>query len=540
MKRLLATLLLFSILLCIWIPSAYADSIHLADGDYTVGQDLPAGLYSVTAAVEKNIIATILVSEPSNGAVPKLELYKFSSDEPTSEVSLPDSATFSVKFGSMDFTLIEAYNSENTSSSEPSDFSLPSEPFDHAELLGNQDGYSFDKFDRKWKWSRAYVKEYTDAVVGVGIQVISADGGDHIQETDLFIRFLDAKTSEVFEPVTSVDFIIDEDVYSYKKMSVGNSSSMVSFGENGNLFIEAVAFCNPENVEMRIGTSNNSYEVDINPADFMWTLKDMCRTYLELHMWDYCSDKAQIAEYEKMFPLTINGQEANYETMHKSRDLSQIDATFTLPKPTPSPTPAPTPAPAQTTSSPAQVPQGTKQPSTPNTEINPDIPTGTSYELAQGEYEVGDDIPAGRYLIEWVSGNQYGGYINPIVGCTQFDNQVSIDPQYPYVAEVKNGDQFEVSLSTVRFTKITSLQNSSFRQSDGSYLLGPGYFYTDIDIPTGKYNVTAVGGNQYGIYVYVNGNMISLGQGETYNNLKLNSAGTVIEVSLGQAHFTPK
>ena len=535
MKKLTIALLSIFMLLCSWIVCAHAEPIRLEEGDYSVSQDLPAGLYSVTAELGDKRYGAIMASEPTGEAVPKPVLYNFTVDAYTVEVSLPEGTTFSVNLVPMNFTLLEAYSS--VSPSEAAESATPEDPipiFDHAGLLSNLEGYSYDKFDRNWKWYQAYVKNYTDATLIVGMQVLSSDNAEHINEADFYIRFLDASQSAIYEPVTSVDFIIDDDVYSYKTMCVLSDCSMVTLAKNGNLFIEALAFCNPETVEMRIGTNSSSYTVDIDPTDFMWTLKDMCRTYLELHMWDFVSDKADMNALEEHYPLTINGQPADYATMHKERDLSRIDETFTLPKPTPSLDPAPTPSPTPTSSQYANS-QQTQSPTSSGFESG----IGTTYELGQGIYEVGDDIPAGRYLVEWTGGNQFGGYLNPVVGCEQFGIQLSIDPGFPSVILVTKGDQFEVSLINVRLTSITVLPNDFFKQADGTYLLYPGYYYVSIDLPAGKYNVTAIDGNQYGIYVYVNGAMISLSQGETYNNLKLNNSA-VVEVSLGEALFEPR
>ena len=185
-------------------------------------------------------------------------------------------------------------------------------------------------------------------------------------------------------------------------------------------------------------------------------------------------------------------------------------------------------------------PTKTPEPEVVLEEINPDIPLGTTYELGQGTYECGDDIPAGRYVVEWVSGNQFGGTINATNGAKYLGSFVSIDPQITYTCILSAGDTFEISLSNLRFTKITSLPNDNYKQPDGSYLLGSGYFFEGIDIPEGKYNVTAVGGNQFGISISTRSkSFLSLDQNETYNNLKLDNTGSIIEVSLGQALFEP-
>ena len=155
-------------------------------------------------------------------------------------------------------------------------------------------------------------------------------------------------------------------------------------------------------------------------------------------------------------------------------------------------------------------------------------------------YECGVDIPAGRYVVEWVEGNQFGGHLSATNRAQYIDSFVSIDPQMPYTCILSAGDTFEISLATLRFTKITSLPNSNYLQADGTYILGPGYFFEGIDIPEGKYNVTAIGGNQFGIHISTkNKSYLSLEQNETYHNLSLNHTGAIIDISLGVALFEP-
>ena len=193
---------------------------------------------------------------------------------------------------------------------------------------------------------------------------------------------------------------------------------------------------------------------------------------------------------------------------------------------------------AKTTPVPTTQPTPTPEPEIVLEEINPDIPLGTTYELSQGVYECGDDIPAGRYVITWVDGNQFGGTVSAKNGAKYLGSFVSIDPKTSYTCILAAGDTFEISLSKMRFTKITSLPNENYLQADGSYLMGPGYFFEGIDIPEGKYNITAVGGNQFGLTLHTRSDyFISLKQNETYNNLKVGHSGDVIEISLGEVLF---
>lgn len=174
------------------------------------------------------------------------------------------------------------------------------------------------------------------------------------------------------------------------------------------------------------------------------------------------------------------------------------------------------------------------------TEINPDIPLGTTYELGQGNYEVGDDIPAGRYRIEWIDGNQFGGYMTGAEG-KYVDSSIVIDPDESYTCILEDGMTFSISLVTVKFTKISSLPNTDYLKDDGTYVLGSGYFFEGIDIPCGKYDLTAISGNQFGISVSTtNKKYISLDINETYSNLKLDHEGDKIVIALGSVRFNPK
>lgn len=172
-------------------------------------------------------------------------------------------------------------------------------------------------------------------------------------------------------------------------------------------------------------------------------------------------------------------------------------------------------------------------------EINADIPLGTQYSLNQGNYEVGTDIPAGRYEISYLDGNQFGIYVSSS-NAKQISHE-SIDPGETYTAIISEGEEFEISLGSCLFKKISSCPNENYKQTDGTYVIGEGYFYEGIDIPSGKYNVKVVGGNPFGIYLSTkNDRFISLEQGEEYNNLKLNHEGAEIKVSLGQIQLIPK
>ena len=153
---------------------------------------------------------------------------------------------------------------------------------------------------------------------------------------------------------------------------------------------------------------------------------------------------------------------------------------------------------------------------------------------------VGEDIPAGRYRIEWIEGNQFGGYMKDAKG-KFVDSSVPIDPGESYTCILNEGVSFEITLVTAKFTKVSSLPNNDYLQEDGTYILGSGYFFEGVDIPCGKYDVVAISGNQFGLNISTaNDKYISLDINETCTNLKFNHDGRSLKISLGTIQLTPK
>lgn len=168
-------------------------------------------------------------------------------------------------------------------------------------------------------------------------------------------------------------------------------------------------------------------------------------------------------------------------------------------------------------------------------EINPDIPIGTEYTLGQGSYVVGEDIPAGRYRISYFDGNKYGGSFE---GKGQYWDNFYIEPDYDSCYVLTDGDEFEISLATAKFEKIPSTPNEYFFK-DGVYRFGSGRYYAGIDFPLGKYNITAIGGNNYGIDINISGETKYLDINESYNNAKFAKEWDHLDISLGYIEMVP-
>lgn len=193
-----------------------------------------------------------------------------------------------------------------------------SNEFDYQSVLGGREGYEYDKFDKSWSYYRAYAKYFSDAAIVVGLRVESASGQKAPSLTSLYVKIMNKDGSKLYE-ATSLDFLIGEDLYSFESMLVMESGSSVVIAQNGLLLLEAIKDSNASDVAIRIGTKERgSFTLD-NLDSTEWNyLKEFCQVYLKSHIWDYFVDKDTPILYESYFPLTINGEPANYESTSDS------------------------------------------------------------------------------------------------------------------------------------------------------------------------------------------------------------------------------
>lgn len=179
--------------------------------------------------------------------------------------------------------------------------------FDYKEVLGNRDGYSYDKFEKRWEYYRAYVEKYSDARVVIGIKAWGEDGGSNLDYTEMYVKVMDTNGKQLHE-VESIDFLIGDDMYSYESMWQGDNCSSVVLGEQGLLFIKAMAECEPEDVTIRIGLDSGSLTIDPKNSELKDTLRKFCRVYVKNNIWDYCVNTDFCEMMEMIYPLSINGE----------------------------------------------------------------------------------------------------------------------------------------------------------------------------------------------------------------------------------------
>jgi len=177
-------------------------------------------------------------------------------------------------------------------------FPAYAEVFNHKAVFENFEGYSYDKFDKKWTVVTGVT--YGDSVSSFSliIQSEGVNGGDNLNGTIMGVS-LESKDKKQAVDINSIDILIGEDVYSYKKLIKNGTFGCAIIGENGNLLIESLATCDPSNVAVRIKNSaGNSASLDLDARQVERQLKRFCAIYVLNHVWDYVSQSESVAQLE--------------------------------------------------------------------------------------------------------------------------------------------------------------------------------------------------------------------------------------------------
>ncbi len=184
------------------------------------------------------------------------------------------------------------------------------EDFDYQTVLGSRSGYSYDKFDKTWSYGQVYVEKFNDGDVAIGMRVDGEDGGNNPSMTQIFAAIRD-KNGDVMVPVSSLTFLIGDDLYEYSSLAELDTSSATLLGEEGQLLIKALADCNASDVAVKVGTNKGDIPIDLNSTQLTNTLKEFCRVYTKYNIWNYTADTTLTDNFETMNPLYVNGEPAS-------------------------------------------------------------------------------------------------------------------------------------------------------------------------------------------------------------------------------------
>ena len=92
--------------------------------------------------------------------------------------------------------------------------SEPQKKFDYSGFEGFSN-YEYDKFEDQWYYYEAYVEQFTDGKIIIGIDVNGyPEGKAQVNAPSLYVKVLD-NNGNAFKIVKKIDLLIDDVKYSY-------------------------------------------------------------------------------------------------------------------------------------------------------------------------------------------------------------------------------------------------------------------------------------------------------------------------------------
>ena len=168
-------------------------------------------------------------------------------------------------------------------------------------LMEKMDGYKYDKFDRKWSYKKEHTQVYNNANAIVGLQV-QGEKGSVSRGICWYFLIRKPNSTDTFADVSSVDFLIDDTLYSYPKVYVADGNSFVYVVKKDKVFIEALA--EADEISVRLSFKGGSTTFDIPSSEYESSFKEMAKNLLDIDIWKYIDDPEGYDVYfEKNYPL---------------------------------------------------------------------------------------------------------------------------------------------------------------------------------------------------------------------------------------------
>lgn len=170
--------------------------------------------------------------------------------------------------------------------------------FDH-KVLSELDGYEYDKFEKTWSYYGAYLKEYTDATVVIGIRAFGdASGVDQIQ---IYAWIRDEYNKEVYSDVSQLMILADDQLITCE-MSVGENQSATIIGPASKDVLRIIG----EAQELAFKLTFKTGSVTLEPsAEDVAELVSAAKNVYKYNLVDFISDLESVELIEALYPITI-------------------------------------------------------------------------------------------------------------------------------------------------------------------------------------------------------------------------------------------
>lgn len=187
------------------------------------------------------------------------------------------------------------------------------EDFDHTGILGDNDGYEYDKFSKSWTYlCGADIEIGKDKYIVIAMKTFSEDYGPNPDETVFYAISANTKDTIKPVPVDSIDFLIGEDIYSFKTLLDNDGVSYAVLGARAQWFTEAIASTSIKDIAIRVTIKGVNYDYDASDYEDFVFFQQGCNLFNEYFVKYYKNDTT-IQQYEKKTPLSINGKDVQYQ-----------------------------------------------------------------------------------------------------------------------------------------------------------------------------------------------------------------------------------
>ena len=156
-----------------------------------------------------------------------------------------------------------------------------------ASLYERIPGYVYDKFNKDWNFCAFYLKQYSNATIVVGFN-LAGDFERVYRLPRLYAYYRDADDSKIIEPITGIQILAGENVYTAEKMQDGGNYSYIDLdSRQGKALLRDMSEVNGISVKLINNLRNLTLEIE--DGDYL-TLKTTAQLLIENNPWPYVLD----------------------------------------------------------------------------------------------------------------------------------------------------------------------------------------------------------------------------------------------------------
>ncbi len=171
--------------------------------------------------------------------------------------------------------------------------------FDYNKLQ-DLEGYKYDKFTKTWSYYEAYVKEYSDARIIIGLRV-DGDASTISGPPMMYIKILD-NYGKLLYAASNVYYLIGDKLYQFEGLMEADDLAFCFLGTIGQEFISDLS--SAAELSVKVEFEYKTITFDITSADLKKTLQLFAKTIVTNDMYSYIDDTSFVM-YDLLFNAAV-------------------------------------------------------------------------------------------------------------------------------------------------------------------------------------------------------------------------------------------